>query len=203
MKNYRSISKNTFDNIANTYEQTYEGYHSGLLYPEILDIVKNIPARRILDVGCGSGNFLKLIENFDAEIFGIDFSEPMLEFAKKALDKKVKLVLGDAEKLPWEDSFFDVVICLDSFHHYPRPNIVLKEMKRVLSDSGTLVIADPYIPKWLKRQIVNLSLKFGNRGDVKIYSQRNWKKMLYKAGFRIASMNEGKEISIIMNVNKK
>ena len=52
----------------------------------------------------------------------------MIEEAKKKIGDNVKLYIGDAEKLPFEDGLFDTVICNDSFHHYPAPNRVIKEV---------------------------------------------------------------------------
>ena len=82
---------------------------------------------------------LKLIlqEDTHKELCGIDLSEKMLAVAKSKLPEQVKLILGDSESLPFSDNAFDVVYCNDSFHHYPAPQNVLREVYRVLKPGGT------------------------------------------------------------------
>jgi len=81
---------------------------------------------------------MKLIlqQSDDKSLYGIDLSEKMLEVAKEKLGNRVNLILGDSEQLPFSDSFFDVVYCNDSFHHYPAPDKVLSEVCRVLKPVG-------------------------------------------------------------------
>ena len=85
---------------------------------------------------------LKLIFQKDThkELCGIDLSEEMLAVAKSKLPEQVKLLLGDSESLPFPDNTFDVVYCNDSFHHYPAPQNVLKEVHRVLKPEGTFLM---------------------------------------------------------------
>ena len=91
--------------------------------------------RTATDLGCGTGEMLKLIFQKDThkELCGIDLSEEMLAVAKSKLPEQVKLLLGDSESLPFPDNTFDVVYCNDSFHHYPAPQNVLKEVLPLVS----------------------------------------------------------------------
>jgi len=72
---------------------------------------------KVLDVGCGSGrNFLKID---GLEWFGVDFSEKMLEYAKSNADKKgikIELKKSKSSKLPYENNFFDCVLCVAVLH---------------------------------------------------------------------------------------
>ena len=70
----------------------------------------------------------------------------MIESAQKKLGEKVILEVGDAEKLPYAENQFDIVICNASFHHYPNPDRVLSEIKRVLKIEGILILGDPTAP---------------------------------------------------------
>lgn len=57
----------------------------------------------------------------------------MLYDLKKAEEKgqyKVNLLLGDAENLPFKNEKFDLLVCTDSFHHYPNPQKAINELKR-------------------------------------------------------------------------
>ena len=78
--------------------------------------------------------------------------------------------LGDSEHLPFADNFFDVVYCNDSFHHYPAPEKVIQEVKRVLKPGGTFLIGDCWQPL-VGRAIMNFYMRHSKEGDVKIYSK--------------------------------
>ncbi len=79
-------------------------------------------------------------------------------------------MLGDSEFLPFPDHFFDVVYCNDSFHHYPAPEKVLKEVRRVLKAGGAFLLGDCWQPPGA-RMVVNFYMRHSKEGDVKIYSR--------------------------------
>lgn len=134
-------------------------------------------------MGCGTGNLLKLISSkYDIELAGVDLTPKMLNIAKIKLEDKADLKIADSEELPFDDNKFDMVICTDSFHHYPHPEKVLSEIKRVLQDNGVLLMADPSAPTPI-RQIVNIYFKLSRSGDVKIYPESDIHKLLEETGF--------------------
>ena len=108
---------------------------------------------------------------------GIDLSEEMLAVAKSKLPEQVKLLLGDSEALPFPDNAFDVVYCNDSFHHYPAPKDVLREINRVLKPGGTFLMGDCWQP-FVGRVIMNFYMRHSKEGDVKIYSEAELVSML-------------------------
>lgn len=113
-------------------------------------LIRSLPAlpnQRLLDVGCGTGNFLRrwLEHCPNGRAVGIDLSPKMLALAEKNLAPfrdRVELVLGDAEHLPFADESFDAITCVHSFHHYPHQSAVVAEMRRTLRDQGDLYIVD-------------------------------------------------------------
>ena len=88
---------------------------------------------------------------------------------------------ADAEKLPFDDNTFDIIVCNASFHHYIHPDIVLKEIQRVLKDNGKLLIGDPYISTPV-RPVINLLTKFSPEGDYHFYGENEMKKLFIKNG---------------------
>jgi len=99
-------------------------------------------APKILDIGCGKGfllfDFLKVVP--DAEIFGIDISEYAIENGKEEI--KDRLQVGNATKLPWPDSYFDLVISINTFHnlHNYDLNKALREFERVGKDNKYICV---------------------------------------------------------------
>ncbi|MDD3224947.1 MAG: class I SAM-dependent methyltransferase, partial [Clostridium sp.] len=130
---FKENSKVNFNNQADVYNDSHDGKFVAPMYGEIINRIMSTNAKKILDVGCGTGNVLmKLSSNRDLNLYGLDISEKMIEIAKKNLGDKAQLKVGDSEYMPWEDNSFDVIVCNASFHHYPNPEKVLIEMKRVL-----------------------------------------------------------------------
>ena len=113
---------------------------------EIAYLKKNIrPNSKILDVGCGFGRHIEIIADFSKEVVGIDNNSDMIEKAKDRLSnfKNVKLFEQDAQKLDFEDDYFDYVICMtNTFGDFPKiKENVLKEIKRVCKKDGKIIIS--------------------------------------------------------------
>lgn len=179
MSTKKELSKAAFNQQAATYDNHIRGQHARSLYPVLLEKLSHIPYHSALDLGCGTGEMLKLILQEDAqkELWGIDLAEEMLAAAKSKLPETVPLLLGDSESLPFPDNTFDVVYCNDSFHHYPAPRNVLREVHRVLKPGGTFLMGDCWQPA-VGRMIMNFYMRHSKEGDVKIYSETELVSML-------------------------
>lgn len=183
-------NRRNFNNKAEHYFETWDGKYSLLMYGEVIKIINMYSYYSILDVGCGPGVMLARIMNQrgDVNACGIDISDKMIMKANELLKNRAELIAGDADRLPWDDNAFDVLVCNASFHHYPEPYKVLQEMKRVLKPTGRLIIADPWWPGII-RYFINLYLKtpFNIDGDYKIYSEKEIMKLLNECGFKIGN----------------
>lgn len=93
------------------------------------------PGTRVLDVGCGSGEFLAYVTQLGASAAGIDPAEGMVEIAR-ATGADVRR--GDAESLPWPDAAFDVVTAVNVLQFAEDPVAALTEFSRV---GRTVVVA--------------------------------------------------------------
>lgn len=101
---------------------------------------------KILDVASGPGFLTKeMAETYPkSKITGIDISKDAILLSKK-LNRQTgnaNFLIADVNKLPFQDSLFDLVICKDSFHHFPKPKTAIKEMWRVLKPKGIIWIQD-------------------------------------------------------------
>lgn len=179
MNTAKENSKAAFNQQAATYDKDIKGKHARSLYPVLLEKLSHIPFQSALDLGCGTGEMLKLILQQDVgkELYGIDLSGKMLHVAKSKLPEQVKVLLGDSESLPFPNNTFDVVFCNDSFHHYPAPRNVLSEVHRVLKPGGTFLMGDCWQPL-VGRIIMNFYMRHSKEGDVKIYSEAEIVSML-------------------------
>lgn len=170
MPDFKLLSQQNFDRQAACYDTSSYSLHARKLYPLFLSQLRHIPHASLLDLGCGTGAMLELIlrELPGTRCVGLDLSPNMVRAAQGRLPGNVEIVLGDAEALPFCGGSFDVVVCSDSFHHYPSPGAVLAEVRRVLRPGGVLLLGDTTAP-WGLRQAVNLLLPFSHGGDVRLY----------------------------------
>jgi len=113
----------------------------GNFYSWVLDLLQ-VKNGNILDVGCGGGYLLSLVERKGLTTYGIDISKKAVEIARKNAPKS-KIFVGDAEHILWKDCAFDYVTCLGSLEHLPDISQGVKEISRVLKESGRACIVVP------------------------------------------------------------
>jgi len=94
---------------------------------------------RVLDVGCGSGRYLLHARGRGATVFGVDQSAQMLEQARA---RQLPVTQGSVTSLPVTDGWADAVVCALTLGHVADLGSALKELARVLRDSGTLLCSD-------------------------------------------------------------
>jgi len=101
---------------------------------------------KILDVGTGNGNFVKIITSLCddySEIIGIDLIEGAIEGCKTNFeDNRINFFRMDAMKMEFEDNSFDFVCLSNSLHHLEDISEVLSEMERVLKPDGALIFCE-------------------------------------------------------------
>jgi len=101
-------------------------------------------ARRILDVGCGTGILLPSLLRIcpsAACIVELDFAEAMLrENTRKGVDPRVLRICSDARQLPFRDGSFDVILCFGVLPHFEDSEATLRELFRVLQPGGLLAV---------------------------------------------------------------
>ncbi len=103
------------------------------------------PEITLLELGCGTGTLLDKILPRSGKTYGIDYSEAMLETAKKTLGARsagVDLRLGYLEHLPLGDNSVDCAVAHMVLHHIADPKAVLRDTARVLRSGGTLKIVE-------------------------------------------------------------
>jgi ubiquinone/menaquinone biosynthesis C-methylase UbiE len=184
---HKQRSRARFDRMAGDYGSHLAGKHAATLYGRVVKVIIELNPSCLLDVGCGNGNLLALLNDGVRNLAGADMAPEMIKHARAKLGDRVDLKVSDSESLPWSAGHFDAITCTDSFHHYPSPRKVLFEMRRILKPGGYLVIADPWAPEPFRR-IVNVFFKFSRSGDVKLYSMEEWKPLLEPNGFAVTRL---------------
>lgn len=104
-------------------------------------------AKEILDAATGTGELALELQRQrpDARVVGLDFSEPMLELARRKADRqraRVEWLHGDATQLPFEDASFDAVTIAYGLRNLPELPGGLQELARVVRPGGRLVVLE-------------------------------------------------------------
>src|SRR5581483_3885049 len=97
-------------------------------------------ARRVLDVGCGTGNLASEAARRGSRVWGVDPTPEMLEVARAKVPRGVGLREGRAEQLPFKDGWFDAVVGALVVHLVDRPR-AFAEARRVLVRGGRIGLA--------------------------------------------------------------
>ena len=129
-------------------------------------LLKHVPeGGTVLDVACGTGRYTRQLLEHGYKVGGVDISDEMLEFARKAAKGNPNLLFlqkGDAEKLPFDDNEFDGVTCIRLYQRVPSAQRLqmLREVKRVSKSWAILLFA--MSNAWLKvRQRIRRKLIHG------------------------------------------
>jgi len=102
------------------------------------------PNAKVLEVGCGDGRSIFDILPVTKNITGIDHDDKAIADAKNNFSSypSIKILKADATKLSFENEKFDFVVCMTTFANFADNKfIILEEMKRVLKNSGKIIIS--------------------------------------------------------------
>jgi SAM-dependent methyltransferase len=108
-------------------------------YEEAIRRVGIAPGQRVLDIGCGSGVFLRAAADRGARVFGLDGAERLLAVARERVPE-ADLRVGDMQCLPYDDDSFDVVTGFNSFFFAADMVDALREAGRVARPGAPVVI---------------------------------------------------------------
>lgn len=143
-KNLRSIWKNV---PVDYYERGIkENLGQRLWHQQKLAVIKKAAAglhpKKILDIGSNGGTLTaKMTKIFPrARIIGIDIYREGVEHAQRKYPY-LKFEVGDAQKLPFKNKSFDLILCLETIEHLISPQKALREIKRCLKPNGAAIIS--------------------------------------------------------------
>lgn len=115
---------------------------------------------KVLDSGCANGRLYEVLRNKKVDYCGVDFSEKLIEIAKKNYPE-AKFQVADTLNLPFPSNFFDKIYSISVLHNIPSKNFqlqYLKETKRVLRPKGLLIMR--VWDFWRRKVAASLLLKY-------------------------------------------
>ncbi|MHA1291722.1 MAG: FkbM family methyltransferase [Promethearchaeota archaeon] len=148
---------------------------------------------RILDLGCGTGYGTKTLFDKGNEVYGADISKNAIQYAEKNY-KGPKYICCSAEKLPFVDNNFDVVIAFEVIEHVRDSEKALNEIYRVLKEGGELFISTPnpqHFGNLLRRLFLNRpypsKIDTGNIYHIKEFNYNEFVSFIIRKNFKLVS----------------
>jgi ubiquinone/menaquinone biosynthesis C-methylase UbiE len=144
-----------YGETASFYDRRYEEIQR-VKYAVVL---KNLPdgKEHVLDLGCGTGMFLRELSRRAKFAVGVDASPEMLRVANVRRGRAA-LVLADADTLPFPDGSFDAVVSVTLLQNMPDPAATVREVARVLKPGGVAILtvlkrkhSREELEKWVKQ----------------------------------------------------
>jgi len=143
IESYYDKKSESYDEIFSTlYFKVYDAITWKYLEPHVPKDIKAV----VLDAGGGTGRWTTRIAEKGCKVVLMDSSERMLKAAdkkakEKGLQHKITLKKGDIGKTGYADETFDMVLCEHALFLFKEPEIVIKELKRVLKKKAPLIIS--------------------------------------------------------------
>jgi demethylmenaquinone methyltransferase / 2-methoxy-6-polyprenyl-1,4-benzoquinol methylase len=145
-----------FDAISGNYDALNRVISFGIdvkWRKKVVQKVASVKPKTVLDIATGTGDLALLLVATKAEkIIGLDISAGMLEVGKQKIiaqnqTDKIDMVLGDSEKIPFSDGYFDVITVAFGVRNFENLETGLTEILRVLKKDGILVILETSVPE--------------------------------------------------------
>ena len=146
-----------FNTISGEYDQLNRVISFGIdmkWRKKVIQYTAEKKPQAVLDIATGTGDLpIMMADKIEAKkIIGLDISEGMLEVGKQKikaqnLDKRIEMIVGDSENLPFEDETFDVVTVSFGVRNFENLEKGLSEIKRVLKKGGKLIVLETSVPE--------------------------------------------------------
>lgn len=149
-------------------------------YELVRERIGPVAGLRILEAACGRGGFVRELTLAGAHVTGCDFSAAALHVSEGKLrqiagdGKTPALVQGDAQKLPFADCSFDVVVSCETIEHLPDAWTPLREMYRVTRPSGRLFLTTPNYFNFMGLYELYARVRHPDRKDDQPFDRRQW-----------------------------
>jgi 2-polyprenyl-3-methyl-5-hydroxy-6-metoxy-1,4-benzoquinol methylase len=176
-------TKSQFDKLAIHYENAgFWDFYFKTSAKKVTNLISNKYITNntlsILDLGCGTGTLLTYLSQRlpSAKLVGLDLSSEMLKQATNKINKfqlkNIDFRNIDVNQFETAEKF-DIITCLNSFHHYSNHNQIIKKIHSLLNDNGIFILVDPITNNYLRKAWVYLLKHFlFDEPDVVYFSKK-------------------------------
>ena len=183
--------KHDLENIKEFYDNKYYDQKNDLNkipshYKRLAKSLKISPTQKILDVACGTGEWLKACNDNGANVYGVDLSEKAINLCGKRIPQG-NFYQHSAEELPFEDESFNLVSCLGALEHFVDPEKALKEIVRVAQKEAKILLLVPNA-NFLTRRLKLFAGTYQVEAKEEVLSLQEWKEFFESSGLKIDSI---------------
>jgi len=146
-------------------------------------LTEKFAPKKILDVGCGRGDLVVEFSKLGVEIYGIDILEKSITRSFRE-EIKDKVCIADAERLPFKQGSFDLVIAHHVIEHLHNPELFIREAHRVLRKGGVVFCITTIPPFGMTKLYRILGLQ-REPTHVSLHSRFFWTKIFEENGFKL------------------
>ena len=183
-----------YDAIASAYDRRYQHNDFSGVERAVTSFVGTTLGARVVEVGCGTGRWLRLLRGSDIRVVGMDASFGMLSHAQAPVLQAV------AEQLPWTSRSIDRVFCVNAFQHFSDKVAFLGEARRVLRPGGRLMTIglDPHtgIDRWYIYDYFESALERDRSRYVATSQIREWMQLV---GFTDCVVHEVQHLRVCID----
>ena len=177
--------------IHKFYPQEYYGTQFGIIGEKIDNYFVNRKIYgmekfkqegKLLDIGCGTGDFLLQVQKRSYDVCGIDVSPQACKVARK---KRLIIYHDDLKKHHFPAKSFDIITLWHVFEHLYNPSDILKEIKRILKDDGTLIMETPNIDCFSFKIFKGYHFHLDSPRHLHHWTKHSMELILNKNGFKV------------------
>lgn len=147
--------------------------------------------KKVLELGCGTGEFTKRVATTGADITAVDVSPDLINIARKTVQNgHIRFQIQNIEKMNFEDESFDIVFGSSILHHL-NLSLALIEINRVLREAGKAVFTEPNMlnPQiWAERNVPAIRKQTNTSPDETAFIRWNLKKKFLSCNFKNVSI---------------
>lgn len=177
-------SKEYFDEVASNWDNMRNDFFSDEVRLVAYKTAHVEEGKIAADIGAGTGFISEGLLKKNVNVIAVDQSDEMLNLLKEKFSdyKNLKCIQGVGENIPLENNTVDYVFANMFLHHVENPDIVIKEMYRILKSGGKLVITDldAHDFEFLKTEQYDVWMGFDRKDIIKWFED---------AGFKNVSVN--------------
>jgi SAM-dependent methyltransferase len=162
------------------------------LYLEKLLAYSGIREGKLLEIGCGTGEFLVEARQLGFEVEGLEISPHAAATANARIGREC-VQWGQLEKKDFPLHFFDVCVLSDVIEHVREPLAVLRKVHELLKPGGVIFLATPSVESWSARLMRRNWMEFKLEHLI-FFSQATVENALAKAGFQEISITSNRKI---------
>lgn len=149
--------------------------------------------KEVLEVACGAGMGLGYLAHFAKNVIGADIDENILQIARRQYTGRDKIDIAnfDAQKIPFPDCIFDVVIMYEAIYYLPQPEKFVGEAARVLREDGVLIVCTVN-KQWSDFNASPFSVRYYSSSELASLLKRSFSRVQLYGAFP-ATASSGKE----------